>query len=272
MPIAPVGDLDLYYEMAGAGPRLLLILGTASDLRRKPNLLDVPLTENFEVLAYDQRGMGRSSKPDRALTLADYAADAMGLMDALGWASASVLGVSFGGMVAQELALQAPERVERLALACTSAGGRGGSSYPLHELEDLPLRDRATVMLALDSRRGADWQLANPAQADAAIAQVMSRLAPFDPADAAAIKAASRRQLEARRRHDTFDRLPRLTVPSLVLGGRYDLLAPVAVQQSLAAQLGAPLLLFEGGHNFLMEDSSAIAAAIAFLSGSDANV
>ena len=75
--------------------------------------------------------------------MADYAADALALLDHVGWDRARVVGVSFGGMVAQELAVTAPERVERLALLCTSPGGAGGASYPLHELAALPEAERA---------------------------------------------------------------------------------------------------------------------------------
>ena len=84
----------------------------------------------MEVVAHDQRGLGRSSIPAGPYTMAQYAADALGLLDAVGWSTCRVVGVSFGGMVAQELAVTAPERVERLALMCTSPGGAGGSSYP----------------------------------------------------------------------------------------------------------------------------------------------
>ena len=74
--------------------------------------------------------------------MADYAADAAALLDHVGWDTCRVVGVSFGGMVAQELAVTSPERVERLALLCTSPGGASGASYPLHELAALPTDER----------------------------------------------------------------------------------------------------------------------------------
>src|SRR3984957_4944173 len=111
MPVAQLGSIDLYYERAGDGPPLLFISGTGGDLRVKPNVFDGPLAKSFDVLGYDQRGLGRSAKPDVDYTMADYADDAAGLLGALDWASAKVVGVSFGGMVAQELAIRHPAKV-----------------------------------------------------------------------------------------------------------------------------------------------------------------
>ena len=90
------------------------------------------------MLVHDQRGLGRTAIPPGPYSMADYAADAIALLDHVGWERARVVGISFGGMVAQELAVTVPDRVERLALLCTSPGGAGGASYPLHELAALP--------------------------------------------------------------------------------------------------------------------------------------
>src|SRR5260370_26548431 len=124
------GDIRLFYEQRGEGPRLLVVTGTNGDLRRKPSVLESPLARRFTLLAYDQRGLGQSSKPDRAYRMADYADDAAKLIDAMGWTSARVLGISFGGMVAQEFALRYPDKVERLALACTAPRGTAAPANP----------------------------------------------------------------------------------------------------------------------------------------------
>ncbi|MCS7002360.1 MAG: alpha/beta hydrolase, partial [Dehalococcoidia bacterium] len=125
MPFLRVRDLTMYYELHGAGPRLLFINGSGGDLRnpRAGRGIFAPLTETFTVLAYDQRGLGQTTKPDGPYTMADYAADADALLEAVGWDSCAVFGVSFGGMVAQELAIRFPRRVRRLVLAGTSSGG-----------------------------------------------------------------------------------------------------------------------------------------------------
>src|ERR1700722_13842251 len=101
MPTAHVRDLEVYYERAGGGPPLLFISGTGGDLRSKPNMFEGPFARSFDLLGYDQRGLGRTSKPDIDYTMADYADDAAGLLDAIGWPRAKVAGFSFGGMVAQ---------------------------------------------------------------------------------------------------------------------------------------------------------------------------
>ena len=137
MPFATVNGLQLYFERAGAGAPLLFISGTGGDLRVKPNQFDGPFPKAFDMISYDQRGLGRSDKPDERYSMADYADDAAALMESQGWASAHVIGVSFGGMVAQELALRHPGRIRRLVLACTSPGGAGGASFAFHEIEHL---------------------------------------------------------------------------------------------------------------------------------------
>src|ERR1700761_102974 len=147
MPTARANGLTLYYERAGEGPPLLFISGTGGDLRVKPNVFDGPLAKAFDLVAYDQRGLGRSAKPDVDYTMADYADDAAALMDHLGWERERVIGVSFGGMAARELALRHPGRVERLVFACTSPGGAGGASYPFHQIQHLTGEARGRHLL-----------------------------------------------------------------------------------------------------------------------------
>ena len=155
MSLIETQELSIYYERSDKqkyGP-LLYIGGTGGDLRNKPNQLDSPLKDFFEVISYDQRGLGQTSKPHNAYTMKQYADDAADLINKLQLPRLPVMGVSFGGMVAQELAIRHPDKVSKLVLACTSSGGRGGSSYPLHELEDLNPNDRLEQSIKINDLR-----------------------------------------------------------------------------------------------------------------------
>ncbi len=265
MPTAQINSLNLYYERAGDGPPLLFISGTGGDLRNQPNVFASPLAKAFDLAAYDQRGLGRTDKPDAAYTMAEYADDAAGLIAHLGWDEALVVGVSFGGMVAQELALRHPGKVRRLVLACTSPGGAGGASFPFHEIDHLKGEARARHMIPIsDTRRDGVWAAANPKDYETFVA-----MAAADPFAAEPGRARGAfRQLEARAAHDTWDRLPGITCPTLIAAGRYDGVALPATQEKLAARIpGAELQWFEGGHLFMIQDRAAYPAIIGFLNG-----
>jgi 3-oxoadipate enol-lactonase len=267
MPIAKVAGIDIYYERSGQGPRLLFISGTGSDLRIKPNVMDGPFPQHFDTLAYDQRGLGRTSKPDQPYSMADYADDALGLMATIGWGSALVVGVSFGGMVAQELAIRHPHVVEGLVLACTSPGGEGGASYPLHTLQHMSREERARHMIGIsDTTRDAAWAKANPALYEQLVA-----LAAADPyTDELGHATGLRRQLEARAAHDTWDRLKDIRCPTLICAGRTDGIALPQTQEKMRKRIkGAALRFFNGGHLFMLQDREALPAMIGFLKGND---
>ncbi|MBX3493661.1 MAG: alpha/beta fold hydrolase [Parvibaculum sp.] len=267
MPFAIVGDIEIYHERIGAGPRLLFISGTGGDLRLRPNVLDGPFPKHFEMLAYDQRGLGQTSKPDTPYSMAEYAEDAVGLMAAIGWGSALVVGVSFGGMVAQELAINHPHVVEGLVLACTSPGGAGGASYPLHTLQHLDREARARHMIGIsDTRHDAAWAAANEK-----IYEQMVAFTANDPyADEPGHAMGQRRQLEARAAHDTWDRLGDIRCPVLISAGKYDGIALPETQRNMASRIkGAELRFYEGGHLFMLQDRAALPEMISFLKGED---
>jgi 3-oxoadipate enol-lactonase len=265
MPYAAANGIELYYERAGAGPPLLFISGTGGDLRVKPNVFDGPLPRSFDLVAYDQRGLGQSAKPDVPYSMADYADDAAALMARLGWDAAPVIGVSFGGMVAQELALRHPQRVSRLVLACTSPGGAGGSSFPFHDIEHLTGEARAKFLIPIsDTRRTDEWAAAHP-EAYAQLVELSAR----DPfADEPGRAMGAHRQLEARAGHDTWERLPQIRCPVMIAAGRYDGIALPETQERMAARIpGAKLQFFEGGHLFMIQDRTAVPAMADFLRG-----
>jgi 3-oxoadipate enol-lactonase len=177
------------------------------------------------------------------------------------------MGISFGGMVAQEFALRYPHRVERLVLACTSSGGPGGASYPLHELADLSVEEYARRMIPLrDIRRHAIWREADPEQFQVLFDQTLAGMQVG--ADEPGRKIGARRQLEARALHDTYDRLPKLRMPVYICGGLYDGIAKPTNLKSMQKQIpGSRLELFDGGHLFYIQDHRAFERIVAFLKG-----
>jgi 3-oxoadipate enol-lactonase len=259
--------VTLHFQRAGTGEPLLFISGTGGDLRNKPSVFDGPMATRFDLLAYDQRGLGQSSIPEGPYEMADYADDAAGLLDHAGWDDCLVIGLSFGGMVAQELALRHGGRVRRLVLGCTSSGGSGGASYPLQDLALLEGEPRAVRQLEiLDTRWDEAYRRDNPEQWQAMVDGFAAYLkGQEDPSSLERARGAAL-QLSARSRHDTADRLDSISCPTLVCAGRFDGIAPLANSEFLAATIpGAELRIYDGGHQFMLQDHQAIPDMLAFL-------
>jgi 3-oxoadipate enol-lactonase len=260
MPRIRVRDIDVYFEIHGSDPRLLYIGGSGGDLRQKPGVFDGPLVDQFEILSYDQRGLGQTSTPPGPYTM-----DAEALLDAVGWSDCLVMGVSFGGMVAQEFVCRFPDRARRLVLACTSSGGQGGAPYPLHELQDLSAEDRFLRMIGIsDLRNDKQWQDAHP-DALATMIRYSERRAAVG-ADEPDRELGQRLQFEARKVHDTYDRLSDFDLPVYICAGRFDGIAPPDNQHELERNIpGARLEFFESGHLFLIQDKTAFQKIATFL-------
>jgi 3-oxoadipate enol-lactonase len=272
--------ISICYDISGdpKGDCVLVISGTGNDLRadiadktrtRPPH----PLTQGgFCVIEYDQRGLGQTSKPDQPYTMANYANDAAALLTALYRndiipnETVHVVGISFGGMVAQHLAIQSPNLVDRLVLCCTSSGGKGGSSFDLLAIADLPEDESVRITVEVMDTRN-DMSVSPPVFAprylDMAKRGVRARtLMERDPLGA----MGARRQLEARAHHNTWDDLPNVHIPTLVCGGVYDAQASPENVSALSSRLPqAQLSMFDGGHAFLYQDPNAWPAITAFL-------
>jgi len=258
-----VNGLDLYFERHGDGEPVLNISGSGGDLRNsKPERS--PLNKSFDVVHYDQRGLGQTSKPLGPYTMEEYADDAAALVTEMGWESANVVGTSFGGMVALYLALHHPDRVRRIVLNCTSPGGPL-PSFPLHELEKLDTEATIEMKLGLlDSRwdPGAD----EPIPGLGSFYDVMIERMRAEPDSE--IKRGSDLQLLARADHDVSKDLGKITATTLVCAGEFDDQAPLVNSQALVDGLvDAQLKIFQGGHLFLLQDRSAFPAIIEFLEG-----
>lgn len=264
MADATINGIRINYHHSGSGQRVLFLNGSGASLAGVAALL-TPFAERFDLLAHDQRGLGLTEVPPGPYTMADYAADAAGLMDHVGWESSAVVGISFGGMVAQELAVTWPERVERLALLCTSPGGEVHASYPLHELAALSPEERAARQpLLMDTRFTPEWLASH--ESDRNLVELMVRGA-TGPVDAEQ-QRGQLGQLAARADHDVLDRLGRIDCPTLVASGRFDGIAPVPNGEAIVARVaGAELRTYEGGHLFVVQDPAALPDVLDFLDG-----
>ena len=252
---------------ADHGPRLLYISGTGGDLRQPNAGINLPLAESYEMLSFDQRGLGQTDKPPGPYTMAGYAADAAAVMDAYGWDRAHIVGYSFGGMVAQELAIQSPERIDKLVLGVTSAGGAGGSSFPLHSIQSLPPRERALrAMEVSDLAFTPEWQAANPSQAEERITARVAQVTRF--ADEPGHRDGEIAQLEGRSHHDTYDRLDQIKAPTLVFSGSRDGQAPRAAGEAMSVQIpDCRFEVHEGSHAIIQENPDVCRSIMTFLGG-----
>lgn len=241
---------ELAVTVAGAGPPLLLIPGLGATRVVFDPILPL-LTPHFTVAVYDQRGVGASQLTPGPYTTEQLGDDAAAVLDGLGIERAAVLGASFGGMVAQQLAIRHAGRVGALLLAATGPGSAHLAREPDPAATEALLGKGARTpedayrlaSTVLYSRR---FQEEHP---DVIEQQVRDRAR--RPIAARAFQA----QLAASRGHDTWDQLPSIEAPTVVLHGSDDAVMPVENARLLAERIpGATLTVFDGaGHLFFHE-------------------
>jgi 3-oxoadipate enol-lactonase len=245
MERASLPDLTLYYEESGDGPPLLLIPGIPAIVSDWSPLAE-RLSSSHRVIAYDNRGSGRSTVTPGPYTTRQLAGDAVGLLDTLDIERADVFGMSLGGMIAQELALGWPERVDHLVLGCTHAGIRHAEPQPTET-------GRAFAM------RTDDWALRMRTLAPFAFARNVngSLLEAFIDKKQGDVQAPEgyRAQIQAVLEHDSFDRLDRIASPTLVVTGDDDQVISAASSRVLAERIPSAVLEVIGGagHLFFIE-------------------
>jgi pimeloyl-ACP methyl ester carboxylesterase len=261
MSTAKVDPIELYYEEHGSGDALLLIMGLAADSAAW--LFQIPdFAEHYRTIVFDNRGVGRSSKPPGPYTIHEMADDTAGLLDAIGVARAHVLGVSMGGMIAQELALRHPERVRSLVLACTypepdaeieqqrqfSVSQLGGTITATGETRiDVAALDPLLFFQHLLPR------VFNQSFIDRELPKLMQLFS--GALQWGFSMEAILGQVTAAMGHRATDRLHQISAPTLVITGDADLLVPPANSEILARNVpGARLVKVAGGsHGFNFE-------------------
>jgi 3-oxoadipate enol-lactonase len=245
MPFVELETLSLYYELSGSGEPLLLISGLGGGTWSWYGQLPF-LQKRFQIITSDNRGAGRSSIPQGPYRMAQFASDALAVLDHLGIERVFVLGLSMGGMIAQELVLMAPQRVRALILGCTHCGGERRIPPDPDTLaafvnnEGLNQEQIITKNLPFFFSRGCFEQHPDVIEEYRKI-QVA---APIQP------ECAFVAQLQAISTFDCSTRVNRIKVPTLVISGTEDQLVPLENARILAAEIpGARLEILEhAGH------------------------
>lgn len=249
MPTVKVNGVKIYYEIYGRGDPLVLIMG----LRRNAEwwYRQIPaLSRHFTVLAFDNRGAGRSEKPREAYSILLFAEDTAALMEGVGIERAHVLGISMGGYIAQELAINYRDKVRSLILGCTSAGGVRAVSMSPDRLVKFTANEGLTPEQIL--RKDMDIYFSdrfvreNPKRIEEF---VETSLRHYQPA------FAFFQQFDACLKHDTSDRVGRIMAPTLIMTGDDDPLVPPQNSHILKELIpSAELALFSAcRHCFFME-------------------
>lgn len=245
-----VRGTELHYERAGSGEPLLLIQGMSGTHVAWGEPFKGALEESFDVVAFDNRGIGLSERISEPFTIAEMAEDTAALLNELGWESAHVVGISMGGMIAQELALAHPGRLHSLTLGCTYCGGSGSQLMPQENAEKL-LAGFASGDREQAIRAGYEVNLSPTFRADAGTFSVFHEMATSVPAARDIIQL----QLQAILGHDTSTRLGEVAAPTLIVHGTVDGVLPYANGEQIASLMpGARFETLEDvGHMFWWE-------------------
>ena len=254
MPHLQSNGISLYYEEHGqensnAEPLILIMGFTVSSIGWHWNIPS--FAKSFRTIAFDNRGVGQSDKPDEPYTMQMFADDTAGLLDGLGIDKAHIFGISMGGMIAQEFALRHSQRVKTLILGCTNCGGEKTtlSSDPevlnmLGNIESVSVEEAA---LAMTQVAVTPWFI----QKHMATLIEMNQMSAAHPTP----KHGMVSQMAALQGHDTYARLPQISVPTLVITGKEDGLVPPENSLILSQQIpNAELaILSNASHMFHME-------------------
>ncbi len=249
MPYTHVHGVNLHYDIHGRGEPLLFINGLGQpSIAWEPELIDA-MSRTHQVITFDNRGTGLSDKPDEAYTMAMFASDAIALLDNLNLPRVHAFGVSMGGMIAQELGAHYQDRFASLTLGCTTPGGKNAVAAPPESMKILAGRAGMTP----EEAGRAAWQLSfseeyvytHRNQLEADLQRTLQHVTP---------RFAYERHIQATMTLRVFKHLQDITVPTLVVTGRDDVLIPSINSEIIAREIpGAELKIFENaGHGFFI--------------------
>lgn len=262
MEIARSNNAELAYSVEGSGDEtVLLIMGLGGRAADWGTAFPARLAKHYRVVRYDNRGVGKSPKAALGYSLSDLAGDAVVVLDAVGADKAHVIGISMGGMIAQLVALEHPERVRKLVLMSTHMGGPNiEQMHPDAQLlfdPSLFLRGdaEATMRRTLGVITGTGWVEANPGPFQELVDQ-----AKREPTPATVFMA----QLHALMNSDRSERLRDIVAPTLVVHGCEDKLIRPSNGRELAKRIpGAQLAMLEHcGHMPMYEKANELSELV----------
>lgn len=246
MPYADNAGVSIYWEQEGEGPPLLLIMGLGYSMAMWHRLRPV-LAQTFRAIAFDNRGVGSSDVPEPPYSIPDMARDAVAVLDAADVPDAHVIGVSMGGVIAQQLALDTPDRVRSLVLACTACGGPDAVIAEPEVLQALTARAELGPEEGVRVMVPYIYDAATPA--DRIEEDIALRLRNYPTAP------GYLGQLQAVVGYETYQRLSEISVPTLVLHGRSDRLVPHGNGEDLARRIpGARLVSIDNASHIFFTD------------------
>ncbi len=264
MSYAEANGINMYYEERGEGYPLVMIMGMSGNVDWWNEALLAPLEDNFQLVIFDSRGAGRTDKPREGYSIKRMADDTAELLRSLGISRAHVLGVSMGGKIAQQLALDHPETVERLVLCCTNCGGSEQVTPAPEIYEQLGARRKGITVKdvarsSLNLLFSESYVRENPVMMEDFIRRFQIAPTPGHVFIG---------HMTAMVEFDDFGRLPEIAAPTLVLTGDADVLVPPENAGILAESIpGAKLIIYPGaGHFFFYEFPERVASdLISFL-------
>ena len=262
MPKIKTNNIELYYEIHGAGQPLVLISGLGYPLWQWHKMVPF-LAEHFQVITFDNRGVGQSDKPSGPYTAQMLAADTAGLLDALGIEKAIIAGHSMGGFIAQAMALDFPQKVAKLILCSTNFGGPHHvpvTAEAMKVLTDVTSDALTRFKNGLAVSTAPDWSEKNPEMIEDWVKWRVAN--PIDPAPYQAQMAIGFGLMPEAAAFE--NKLPRLNVPTLILFGAHDKVVPPENASLLAEKISGSkvVILPNAGHFFPIEVAEAASRTI----------
>jgi 3-oxoadipate enol-lactonase len=277
MPVVKINDINIAYTERGKGEAVVLIMGLGAN--KESWFMNMPaLSKHYRVIAFDSRGVGATDRSGEAYTMGRMAEDTVGLLDALNIERAHIVGVSLGSMIAQEVAIRFPQRVNKLILAATTPGMSDAANKDMWDKKNAEMRKNTGLGEDFNERIMND-----PGSFD--VVKIMVRITAYAfnrlifriPMVLGACYYFNKigpsgvlDQLRAVSTHNTIDRLDQIKSPTLVMAGTDDKIVPIEFSRIVAKYIpGAKFLEFErGSHSFFMERSKRFnREVIGFLKG-----